>query len=39
MQWYGSYTKGGMSSMGMSHVNDHPIADAAYAPFGGERNS
>lgn len=25
--------------VGMSHVNDHPIADAAYAPFGGERNS
>jgi Aldehyde dehydrogenase family len=25
--------------VGMSHVNDQPIADAAYAPFGGERNS
>jgi len=24
---------------GMSHINDHPVADAANAPFGGEKNS
>jgi aldehyde dehydrogenase (NAD+) len=24
---------------GMTHVNDIPVADSAYAPYGGERNS
>lgn len=25
--------------VGMSHINDQSVADAAYAPFGGEKNS